>query len=568
MNHNLNWKIGGQAGYGIMVVGSMFAKTVMRHGWQVFCYTEYPSLIRGGHNTYQVHGHPVKVSSQKQQIEVLIALHEEAVTKHLIEVSPNGVIIYDSAKTKIAEERKDVEFLDVPLSQISTEICNSDLMKNTIALGASLALYNGDLEILNSVIKDSFNNKTDDVVKQNLEAVKRGYDFVKAKNINLETSLTKERATSRIIITGNEAVGLGALAAGCKFYVAYPMTPATNLLHFMAKNEREYDLVVRQAEDEIAVVNMAIAASFTGVRSLCGTSGGGFALMNESLGFAAIAEIPLVIMEGQRGGPATGMPTWTGQSDLLYAINASHGEFLRVVVAPGDIEEAFWATVNAFNLAEKFQIPVIILTDKYLLESPQSVEAFKTDKIKIDRGQILTQGELDRIKNFKRYEFTESGVSARTLPGMPGGQHQANSDEHDELGYSIEDSATRIKMMDKRLSKLAGLIKEIPEPKVYGDLKSKKTIICWGTTKMPVMEAYNQVGGFKVIHLQYLCPFPAEFILKNVDPKNSIIIEGNQTGQLAQLIRQQTGLEIKNTFLKYDGRPFYPEEIIQAINKL
>ncbi|MBU1131063.1 2-oxoacid:acceptor oxidoreductase subunit alpha [Patescibacteria group bacterium] len=571
MTLGINWKICGPAGFGIMSVGRMFAKTCLRHGWQVFCYTEYPSLIRGGHNTYQVHANPKDVKSQKKNIEILIALNENTIVQNQGELTDGGAVIYDPEKIpNIPDKKPSLKYLEVPLNKISKEICGTDLMKNTVAMGASLGIYQGELEILNDLIKEEFASKKGKIIQQNIEAAKKGYEFV-GQNSELITGkpkLTKIKAPERILITGNEAVSLGALAAGCKFYAAYPMTPATSILHFLAKQERNYDMVVKQAEDEIAVINMAIGASFAGARSLCATSGGGFALMNESLGFAAIAEIPLVVILSQRTAPATGLPTWTGQGDLWHAVHASHGEFLRVVVAPGDSEEAFWATVGAFNLADKYQIPVIILLDKYTSEGPHSVAIFDTAKVKIDRGRILTQTELDKIKDYKRYQFVADGISARTLPGMKGGTYQANSDEHDEYGYSTEEAEVRNKIMEKRMAKLPALAQELPDPKIYGDKNADKTIICWGSTKMPALEAMKELNNVQLVHLQYLLPFPVDFFTKNINPEKSIVIEGNQTGQLKQLIRQQTGINIQHSLLKYDGRPFYPEEIVEAINKL
>ena len=566
----INWKIGGPAGYGIMVTGKIFAKTCMRHGWPVFCYTEYPSVIRGGHNTYQVHAEAEAVSSQKSQIDVLVALDEVTILEHAGEVTAGGVIIYDPETTKVKDKRPQVQYMELPMRQLSKEICGSDFMKNTVALGAGLALYQADRQIVEAVIHESFDAKDAEVIQQNIKAAKRGYEFTENSKFNIQNSKLEKRfmGLNRILITGNEAVGCGALAAGCKFYAAYPMTPATSILHFMAKNERDYDLVVKQAEDEIAVINMAIGASFTGVRSMCATSGGGFALMNETLGFAAIAETPLVIVESQRTGPATGLPTWTGQAELLYAIHASHGEFLRVVIAPGDANEAYQSTIHAFNLADKYQIPVIILADKYLSESPRSVTEFSAKDAVIDRGAMITQAELDKIKDFKRYQFTPTEVSPRSIPGQRGGLYQANSDDHDEYGYTTEDADIRKKMMDKRAAKLSFLIKDLPEPKIYGDLRAQKTIICWGSTKMTAVEALKDLKNTRVVHLQYMFPFPTEFFNRHIKAKNSLIVEGNQTAQLRQLIRQQTGLNIEKTLLKYDGRPFYPEEIVKAVNNL
>lgn len=564
----INWKIGGQAGYGIMSTGKFFAKICLRHHWYVFCYTEYPSLIRGGHNTYQVHAGREKIYSHKQNLDVLVALDETTVTENSPEIANNGILIYDPEKIpNLKITGSNFALLAVPMNRISKEICGSELMKDTVALGASVAIYHGDLEILNEIIKEEFKEKGEDIINKNIRAAKTGFDLALAAKLpfNDFLKLEKIKGEEKILITGNEAAGLGVLSAGCKFYVAYPMTPATSILHLLAKQERNYQMIVKQAEDEIAVINMAIGASFAGVRSMCGTSGGGFALMNESLSFAGIAEIPLVIVLSQRPGPATGLPTWTGQGDLQFAINAGHGEFLRLVVAPGDAAETYEATINAFNLADRYQIPVIILLDKYLSESPHSIPILDAKDVKIDRGQIISQKELAKITEYQRYQFTENGISPRALPGTANGEHIANSDEHDEYGYSTESAAIRNKMAAKRLAKLPRLIKDLPEPKIYGNLNAKQTIICWGSTKMPALEALKDLPEARVVHLQYVFPFPVEFFKKNIDPENSIVIEGNQTGQLKQLIKQQTGMDIEKTLLKYDGRPFYPEEIIDKI---
>jgi len=354
------------------------------------------------------------------------------------------------------------------------------------------------------------------------------------------------------------------------------MTPASSLLHFMAAHERRFNIVVKHTEDEISAINMAIGAGFAGVRAMTGTSGGGFCLMTEGFGLAGMIEVPLVVVVAMRSGPSTGMPTWTEQSDLKFMLSASQGDFPRIVIMPGDMEECFYLTQEAFNVAEKYQNPVVILTDKYLAESHKTVERFDTSRIPIERGLYATPEELDASDEttfFKRYRFTESGVSPRTIPGMRKGIYTATSDEHDEEGNITEDIDNRIKMMQKRMRKLDELSREIKQPETVGPDDAEITIIAAGSTKGPIKEALMMLEneGVTVNYLQivYLSPFPAETVAKVMDSaKKTVTVENNFSGQLADIIREKTGREVDDRILKYDGRPFYPEVIRDAIKEV
>ena len=382
-------------------------------------------------------------------------------------------------------------------------------MENTVALGASMALLDYDLNLMNDVLRDTFKQE---VAEQNIEATKRGYDYIKENyditkfRYNLKKTNSKG---NRIFLTGNEAIGLGALNAGCKFYAAYPMTPATSILHFLAPLAKKFRMIVMQTESEIAAVNMVAGASFAGARSMTATSGGGFCLMSEGIGMIGMTETSPVIVLVQRPGPSTGLPTYTSQGDLRFAIHASQGEFPRIVVAPGDVEESFYITLDIFNLAEKFQIPAIIISDKYLAESHGTAEIFDQNMIKIDRGEILLSDKYDAKEVYMRHKFTENGVSERIFPGTKGAIVRTNADEHNQLGYTTEDPVLSTKMNNKRFKKLETVKKELERfetIKVHGPKQADATIIGWGSTKGPILEAMKLInnGDRKINYLQII----------------------------------------------------------------
>jgi len=378
---------------------------------------------------------------------------------------------------------------------------------------------------------------------------------------------------NRILIDGNQAISIGAIKAGLKFYAAYPMSPSTSILHYLASKEREYKIIARQAEDEIAVVNMVIGAMFAGVRAMAATSGGGFSLMVEALGLAGMSETPLVLINCQRPGPSTGMPTRTEQSDLRFVMNASHGEFPRVVIAPGDVIQCFYEIINAFNIAEKYQIPVIILSDAYLANSKKTIEKFDTDSIRIDRGLLLTEKELENIDSYNRYEFTETGISPRAIPSQKNGIFTATGNEHNIYGHISENMENRTNMVDKRTKKMEYLKKEIKHLPLVGDEKADVTIFGWGSTKGPILEAMKLLkeDGISSNYQQilYINPFPKDEV-KSVLNKSGkkVIVENNKSAQLEGIIREQTGIGISDCILRYDGRQFTPERIYKKIKEV
>jgi len=577
-DNGLSWKIGGEAGYGIMTTGLIFAKVCSRAGLRVFDHIEYPSLIRGGHNTYQVRAEVEEVFSHVKNVDLLVALNEETIDKHKEELAPGGGIIYDGDVIPLSKEdlrREDVKLYHIPLLRLAEESGGRRIMINSVALGASVALIGFDFEMISDVIRDVYRGKAKETIEFNIKAAKLGYDYVKSKEMekDFRRKLPKVAGKRRMLLTGNEAVGLGAIKAGCKFYAAYPMTPSSSILHFMASQERNFSLVVKHTEDEIAAINMAIGAGFAGARAMTATSGGGFSLMSEALGLAAMTETPIVVVVCQRPGPSTGLPTRTEQGDLKFVLHASQGDFPRFVIAPGDIEECFYKTIEAFNLGEKYQCPVILILDKYLSESHKAAEEFDVSGIKIERGLLLSNEELERIEEFKRYEFTETGISPRTIPSQRRGIFTATGNEHDETGYLSEDKPVRTKMMDKRFRKFEQAEKEIPEPKLFGPKDAEVTIIAWGSTKGPVKEAMRLLGrdGVKANFLQilYISPFPTNTVLKIIEAsKRMVIVENNKTAQLASLIKEKTGKEIEYKILKYDGRQFFPTEIYQRVKEV
>lgn len=571
--------VGGEAGAGITRSGFLFAKTCLRGGLCAFGANDYQSLIRGGHNFYIVRAEAEEIFSQGETIDLLIALDKETILLHKDELVPGGGIIYDGDQVTITDEelvRDDLKLYSIPLRKIAKGLEGSQIMENTVALGAANALLKYDPEILNEVLMDTFNPK---IAKQNIEAAKQGYYYAQEHykdDFGYQLQKTDQAGKHKIFLTGNEAVGLGAIVAGCKLYAAYPMTPATSLLHFLAPLDREYNMVVIHTESEISAANMVAGASYAGIRAMTATSGGGFCLMSEGVGMMGMTETSPVILLVQRPGPSTGLPTYSAQGDLRFSIHASQGEFPRLIIAPGDITETFYKTIEAFNLAEKFQIPAIIISDKYLAESHGTVEPFDQNKIGIDRGNLITDYEYKGEEEYKRHKLTADGISPRAMPGIKGAVVRTNADEHNEWGYTTEDPILTTKMTDKRFKKLETLLKELENyetTKFYGPEEAEATILAWGSTKGPIKEALKLLSreGIKINYLQiiYLSPFPVEKVQKIMKSvKKTVVVENNKTSQLNSLIREHLLLSVDYKILKYDGRPFNPESLSKRIKEV
>jgi len=582
----LRVKIGGEAGAGIKAAGQTLARSFADAGLEVCDLTEYPSLIRGGHNTYFLRVSESPIFSHVRDVDVLIALNAESVALHLAELAPGAAVIFDPSDFPADEPPDTGETLavSVPLKDFARQ-AGGIIMRNTVALGAVLALADFPTDYLAASLHAQFAHKSPEIAENNVAAAVLGYEHVKAQNLHLEFTVSPvPDAPERMLVDGNEAIGLGALAAGIGFYAAYPMTPASSILHFMARHERDHGVVVKHAEDEIAVMNMVVGAAFTGARAMCATSGGGFALMNEALGMAGTSESAVVVGVMTRPGPATGMPTWTEQSDLRYVIHAAQGEFPRVVLAPGDQEESFELAWKAFNLADQLQTPVIVLGDTYLSDNRRTVPAFDTSAVTIDRGRIVTEGDMaqhpeacDETGRYLRYKLADDGVSTRALPGVRNALQLANSYEHDEYGYGQlgESASVRIAQHEKRMRKLKLAATLVPRPRFFGPSPSEAdlAIVCWGSTVGPLREAAAllEADGVSLAIMQVVTmwPFPADEVSAFMnDAGRTMIVEGNLTGQLQGLVREQCLIDFDHVIHRIDGRPFSPESIVDEIKEV
>lgn len=576
MKNSITWKIGGEAGFGIMSAGTMLARAFARQGYHTLATNEYPSLIRGGHNLITVRVATNQFGSMNKDVHILVSLHNPCVELHKEELNENAIVVFDPKDRQWTKEDfpKPVILVPVPLSEIVGSLSGAPIMRNTVSLGVTIALMGAPFEILSEIIHDQFKKKDQKIIDSNIAMAKAGYDYIKTTFPN-ESSMFLEAAQKKedqLVINASEAVGIGAYRAGLKFAAIYPMTPINSLITFLADHAKELEIVYKQPEDEIAGINMALGASMAGVRSMVATSGGGFALMVEGLALAGIMELPVVIDLGMRVGPATGMPTWTEQGELQFAIHAGHGEFPRIILAPSDAAEAYELTIDAFNLADRYHIPVFVLTDKYLNESQWCVARSRmSGDVVVDRGKLALGVELPADGSYKRYALdTDDGVSLRSVPGQKNGVYFSNSYEHDETGHVTEDAAMRVAQANKRLRKYQAIAKDVRAPQVIGDLNAEITFVSWGSTKGAVLDAMDILRAkgktVKLVHFTWLYPFAQEQALAVLSTSTRLIaVEQNATGQLASLIREYTGLLIKEKILKYDGRPLYPEEIAGAI---
>ena len=578
---DFTWLIGGEAGFGIMTTGVVFSKIATRSGYHIFDYVEYPSLIRGGHNAYEVHVSEVEVSHLSPVIDILVCLNKETYDKHKSRLTSKSLVIYDQDEFEITD---DINKVIIPFKKILSELKGQPVMKNTIALGASLSLLGGDINELIKIITEQFFKKGEEVISFNRQFVKAGFEAVKKiYPDSIINFLNKKSGEEKLVLTGNDAFSLGSVIADARVYVAYPMTPSSTVLTDLASWQEKVGMVVRHAEDEISVINTAIGSSFAGVRASVGSSGGGFALMVESLSFAGVTEIPIVVFIAQRPGPATGMPTWTEQGDLLFSVFSGHGEFQKIVLAPGDNEEMIELTAKAYNLADVYQLPVIVMSDMYLSESHQSVtKKFVNDFIagyKVNRGKLVSQITNNKSpsfvktsegkQNYLRYKVTEDGISPRLIPGTPGYYYQANSYEHVEDGHTTEEAQPRIDQVHKRAKKWdTYLSQDFSLPVVYGDMKQSDTVfVSWGSTKGIVLQAQKLLKTKGIdssfIHFNHIYPLDTKKVgeLFNQN-KKYILIENNSWGQFGKLLRMEIGFEFKETLLRYDGRPITAEEIV------
>ena len=541
--------VGGKAGDGIRQAGHVIARLLNRIGYRIFFYDDYPSLIRGGHNFSIIRASEKRIVAHKEMVDVIVALNQDAVDNHKHRLNTGGIILYDSNKA-------DTEGLGIDFMDIVKKFDGKPIMRNTAAIGALAGVLNIEWSVLETVITDAVEHEID----LNLKIARNAFDRIETPS----RSVPKLDQKPLPLVSGNEAIALGAVKAGLNMYIAYPMTPASAILHYLAVHENELGVVTVHPESEISVALMALGAAYAGARTMVGTSGGGFALMTEALSLAGQGELPMVIVEAQRPGPSTGVPTYTMQGDLAFVVNAGHGEILRVVLAPGDAEEAFYSAGLAMNLAWKFQIPAFVLSDKHLSESIFSFEA-DLDKVKPENPLLWNnQGE------YKRYLDTQNGISPLAFPGNPSAVIKATSYEHDESGITTEEPETISRMQRKRLRKRNTLEDELEKyetVKIYGNPDSKTVLLCWGSTKGACIEVAEALD-FKVVQPLILEPLPVNALKKALFGADKIIgVEVNATGQLAKLISSH-GICIDDMILRFDGRPFTVDVLIDNVKEV
>jgi len=572
---DLTFRIGGEAGQGVESSGAGFAKALARAGLHVFAVPSYYSRIRGGHNHYTLRVSDEPLEAISERVKVLLAINGECVSRHLDAMVPNGVIIVDPSVDldEDAVAASGARLLRPDLLSIA-EAHGGKVMLNTALLAYAAAVTGLDLGHIFGVIRDNF-GKRKSIADANIQVAQAAYDLAQSGHAGLvQPPLRTQSAPVRVVIDASHAFAMGALMAGCKFMAGYPMTPATSVLEYYAKHADDWGLVVKHAEDELAAINMCIGAAHAGVRAMTSTSGGGFDLMAEGLSLAGMAEIPVVVYLCQRPGPATGLATRTAQADLLMAIHASHGEYPRIVLAPHTPQEAYACGIRAHNLADRYQCPVIVLSDQYNATSLWSIEAdaFDLERVTIERGALIQGQALDGIESYRRYALSDDGISPRAVPGHANGVYLATGNEHGEDGHLNEEPDVAVAMLDKRMTKLEMVRSEMRPPLALGPEDAKVTLLSWGSSVGPVHEAMLQVnrggGSVNMRHWVDLWPFPEEGSQAALDGARRLVaVEGNGTGQFANLLAAQTGIRVDQRILKYDGRGLTPAFILRHLEE-
>jgi 2-oxoglutarate ferredoxin oxidoreductase subunit alpha len=548
--------LAGEAGQGIQSIENILAHLLKRSGYHYFSASEFMSRIRGGANSTEIRVSSKKAGGFLDRIDLLIPLHQEALSRLEGRISPDTTVIGE--KERISFQG----MIDVPFTKMALEIGEA-VFANTVAAGCICGLLKVDEKECAEFIGEYFSSKSEKTRSGNLEAFKRGYAAGRGL-VGIRIAVDKsDDVKTDLLLSGSEAVALGALAGGCDYVCAYPMSPATGVLVKMAEYSRKFDLIVEQVEDEIGVINMALGAWYAGARALVTTSGGGLALMGEGISLGGMIESPLVVHLAQRPGPATGLPTRTEQGDLDLVLHAGHGDFPRIILAPGTLAEGFALTQKAFNLAAKYQVPVFILTDQYYVDSRSHTPVFSLENVRVEKHVVETE------KDYRRFAFSHDGVSPRGLPGYGSGNVCVDSDEHDESGHITEDLGLRTRMVDKRLKKFAAMRGDIVPPRLIGDENYKTLIVCWGSTLPTVSEAVQALGDEEVavLHFSWLFPLPentADYLRK---ADRVVVVENSSSAGLARLIKLETGYAVEKRILKYDGLPFAVEELIKKMRE-
>src|SRR6266576_2615612 len=571
--------IGGAAGQGVATPGNIFARIFARRGLHLNAYNAYQSIIRGGHTFMTIRTGPERVTNMGDRIDLLIRLNQDAMNRHLGLLTDGAACIYNADTIKPGAAADGVQLCPLPVSKLA-DITRNKVAQNTLAVGAGLSMMVIGFQTLEEVIAEQFTKKGEAVVAENVAIARAGYDYATSnfKPFGWPLPMTENRYA---VLSGNTAMAMGGAAAGVKFYCAYPMSPSTGVLHWMAAHARKANIMVRQVEDEIGVVNMAIGAAHAGVRSMCATAGGGFALMTEGLGLSEMMETPVVVVDCRRSGPSPGVPTQTEQGDLWQMLGAGFGDYPRAIAAPLDIGDCFKLIPEIFNIADRFQCPGIVLCDLLLSEGRLSVDPKDLDfAAAIDRGELITDAPETSASNgdgiYKRYKITDSGISPRAVPGVPGHTHTAASDEHDEDGVLISDEFTnptkRRAMMEKRMRKVVGIEAAVPAPVLWGPHDADVTLIGWGSTKGVIEEACEILTEQGIpanqLQIRWLVPLHGDAILDILKgARHTIIVENNFSGQFARYLRSETSFVPDGHIRKYDGEPFMPHHIVEAVKE-
>ncbi len=566
MSHDrLVVKFGGGSGQGVNTLGEILSKSIKNSGFYNFAYREYPSLIKGGVASYQIDIAEEQIQSSLKRCDILTVLKPEAIHTYLDTVNENGVIIHGTQELKLTKvetkyvDEHSIKFVSLDTPKMAVGVGGTKIMANMVLLGFIWRLLSLKSKPLEEVVIEKFKNKNVDLEAE-IRCLLAGYNSTQVEDtlLNPINFKVRKKLAKTLSITGNDAIALGAISAGCRAYYAYPMTPSTSIFKFLGNTYKETGILVKQAENEITAVQMAMGSMNMGCRALTATSGGGFDLMSETISCAGISETPLVIVLAQRAGAGTGVPTWTGAGDALLAVNAGHGQFPRCVISVSKPSDAYTLTQKAFNIAEKYQMPVILLSEKQIAES-----IFNIDKLpkalKIERG--LQKGE-------NRYEITESGISPRWIPLKDNKVTLTNSDEHKPNGESTEDASEIIEMSNKRMRKLETLREQIPEPEYFGSKNPETLFVGYGSAGNTVQDTLKHYPNIGYLHYQYIYPLKYEKLLEmNNNHTKIVLIENNQTGEFGKLIKQESGLEIKERLLKYNGRPFFIEDILDYLKQ-
>ncbi len=616
------WMVGGPQGSGVDSAARLFAQTTARGGLHVIGQREYYSNIKGKHSYTKIRLNADPIRSSLDEVHFLATYDNETICRHVQDyraIVQGGGVLFDPAgtdetvadirfmdkrvKEDIAEafgrpadeiaiqdilekaEQEGIRLYPFPYEELQKSIADElgmedhfklQILKNTMATAASMAMMEFDLEYLNKTLEEIFADKKESIIKMNKVAARHSADYMREQFEAADFTISGvETDEDRIFLQGTDAVALGKMVAGCRFQTYYPISPATDESVYL-ESKPDSGVVVIQTEDEIAALNMAIGGALTGARTATSTSGPGFNHMIEGLGFAGICEVPIVVVDYQRGGPSTGLPTRTEQGDLAFALTAGNGEFPRIVLAPGDLEEMFFDTIDAFNFAERYQTPVILLPDKDLAGNSSTVTRFDPSQARVDRGKLLDESAIQPSADgrFPRYAPSEDGISPRTVLGQKGGIHWLTSDEHVEVGHITEDVVKREAIMEKRMRKLVTAAEEIPserKARLFGPESAELTIVSWGTPKGAILDAMDQLNkeGDKLNFLQVrvLSPFPTEEVTEVLNHANrSVCLENNYTGQLASVIRQHTGIKVDHRAVKYNGRPITMDEVVETVD--